>query len=145
MSSPLARYQTVHFLVYLCNSLCLTMMGIHTFSWTQIDKLTFCFRTFVDFIRCKLCIGQYQDVNKYIYDSDQKVVIFFFLLFQVLEQSEGLWKGCVITDGRTAKAGYFPPDHVVLIDKSGKFNSQIFYNLDHLVLGYFYFESGVLI
>lgn len=44
----------------------------------------------------------------------------FCTFSQVLEQSEGLWKGCVITDGRMAKAGYFAPDHVVLIDKSGK-------------------------
>ncbi|XP_052069070.1 caskin-2-like isoform X1 [Mytilus californianus] len=44
-------------------------------------------------------------------------------IIRVLEQSEGLWKGCVITDGRTAKAGYFPPDHVVLIDKSAMMSS----------------------
>lgn len=44
-------------------------------------------------------------------------------IIRVLEQSEGVWKGCVITDGRMAKAGYFPPDHVVLIDKSAMMSS----------------------
>ena len=44
-------------------------------------------------------------------------------IIRVLEQSEGLWKGCVITDGRMAKAGYFAPDHVVLIDKSAMMSS----------------------
>lgn len=38
----------------------------------------------------------------------------------MLEQREGAWKGVVISDGRMAKPGYFPPDTVVLLDSSGE-------------------------
>lgn len=42
------------------------------------------------------------------------------IVLQVLEQREGAWKGVVISDGRMAKPGYFPPDTVVLLDSSGE-------------------------
>ncbi|GAB1602391.1 caskin-2-like isoform X1 [Argonauta hians] len=36
---------------------------------------------------------------------------------KVLEQkADGIWKGCVIHNDRMSKAGYFPADHVVLVD-----------------------------
>ena len=38
-----------------------------------------------------------------------------------MEQKEdGIWKGSLMKEGRMAKAGFFPADHVVLIDNSGK-------------------------
>lgn len=38
---------------------------------------------------------------------------------KVLEQkSNGIWKGCVIHNDRMSKPGYFPADHVVLVDSN---------------------------
>ena len=38
-----------------------------------------------------------------------------------MEQKEdGIWKGSLMKEGRMAKAGFFPADHVVLINNSGK-------------------------
>ncbi|KAK3090288.1 hypothetical protein FSP39_010658 [Pinctada imbricata] len=39
-------------------------------------------------------------------------------IIKVIEQREDAWKGVVVSDGRMAKPGFFPPDHVVLIDNS---------------------------
>lgn len=46
-------------------------------------------------------------------------------IIKVLEQREGAWKGVVISDGRMAKPGYFPPDTVVLLDSSAHFSNHI--------------------
>ena len=48
------------------------------------------------------------------------MVWFTLIALQVLEQREDAWRGVVISDGRRAKPGYFPPDTVVLLDSSGK-------------------------
>ena len=48
------------------------------------------------------------------------------LYFQIIEQKEdGIWKGSLMKEGRVAKAGYFPADHVVLIDNNGKSNPPL--------------------
>jgi len=45
---------------------------------------------------------------------------YVFWSFQVIEQGDDVWKGVVISDHRRmSKPGYFPPDHVVLIDSTG--------------------------
>ena len=48
------------------------------------------------------------------------IVWFTLIVLQVLEQREDAWRGVVISDGRRAKPGYFPPDTVVLLDSSGE-------------------------
>lgn len=43
------------------------------------------------------------------------------LLLQIVEQrQDGMWRGCLMKEGCMAKPGWFPADHVVLIDNSGK-------------------------
>ncbi|XP_062615346.1 caskin-2-like isoform X2 [Saccostrea cucullata] len=46
-------------------------------------------------------------------------------IIKVLEQRDDAWKGVVISDGRMAKPGYFPPDAVVLLDNSAHYPSHI--------------------
>lgn len=44
-----------------------------------------------------------------------------------MEQKEdGIWKGSLMKEGRVAKAGYFPADHVVLIDNNGKISTCMY-------------------
>ncbi|XP_048758493.2 caskin-1-like isoform X4 [Ostrea edulis] len=46
-------------------------------------------------------------------------------IIKVLEQRDDAWKGVVISDGRMAKPGYFPPDTVVLLDSSAHYSNHI--------------------
>ena len=51
--------------------------------------------------------------------------------FQIIEQKEdGIWKGSLMKEGRVAKAGYFPADHVVLIDNNGKSDLSLPMSID---------------
>ena len=47
--------------------------------------------------------------------------LFVCVFVQVLEQrGDGLWKGYVVQEGRMAKTGTFPANHVVLVDGQGQ-------------------------
>lgn len=53
------------------------------------------------------------------------LVQYFMMCFQIVEQrQDGQWKGTVMKDGSMAKPGWFPADHVVLIDQKGKIGNQ---------------------
>lgn len=48
-----------------------------------------------------------------------------YMCVQVLEQrGDGLWKGYVVQEGRMAKTGTFPANHVVLVDGQGQNNER---------------------
>ena len=49
------------------------------------------------------------------------LTLFSTFIFQIVEQrQDGAWKGTLMKDGCTAKPGWFPADHVVLIDNNGE-------------------------
>lgn len=55
-------------------------------------------------------------------------------VLQVLEQKpDGIWKGYVVQSGRMAKTGFFPANHVVLVDSQGEKIKNLFQILNYCI------------